>query len=298
MNIGSKMMKLSFLYILLSLPAAPGYAAAPEDTIAVLSVESGVYMEAFSAFQAAYGGEVAHYDLSRQKPELAKDTRLVVAFGGKAASYPYPAGLNVVYCLAPGVFSASAEGVARTTKISLIPDFSVTFAKLKKIQPGLRRLWLLWVVPENNPLAKEVKEEGARQGIQVTTARLENQDALPAALRRTMGAADAIWLAPDPQIVTPQTLRLMKEFSWENGIPFYGSTKSMTREGAVASLGVSFAEMGKAAAKAALALERGEPAQRVAFPEKIEITLNASAAAKLGIVFPGSILDEAGCLFP
>lgn len=291
-------MKLSLLYIFLFLPAAPGHAGAPEDTIAVLSVESGVYMEAFSAFQAAYGGEVAHYDLSRQKPELGKDTRLVVAFGGKAANYPYPAGLNVIYCLAPGVFAGPAENRARITRISLIPDFSVTFAKLKKIQPGLKRLRLLWVLPETNPIAKTAKEEGARQGVQVTAERLENQDELPAALRRTIGAADAIWLAPDPQIVTPQTLRLLKEFSWENGIPFYGSTKSMTREGAVASLGVSFAEMGKAAAKAALSLEKGEPARGTVFPEKIEITLNASAAAKLGIVFPGPILDEAGYLFP
>lgn len=286
------------MYIFLLLSAAPGYAGAPGNTVAVLSMESGVYLEAFSAFQAAYGGEVAHYDLSRQKPELRADTRLVVAFGGKAANYPYPAGLNIIYCLAPGVFAGSAESGATTTKISLIPDFPVTFAKLKEIQPGLKRLWLLWVVPETSPLTRAAKEEGARQGIQVTPARLENQDALPAALRRTMGAADAIWLAPDPQIITPQTLRLLKEFSWGNRIPFYGSTKSMTREGGVASLGVSFAEMGKAAARAALRLEKGEPVPGTVYPVKIEITLNASAAAKLGIAFSGSILDEAGYLFP
>ncbi|MDD5207846.1 MAG: ABC transporter substrate binding protein [Elusimicrobiales bacterium] len=283
---------------MLLLSAAPGYAGAPRETVAVLSMESGVYMEAFSAFQAAYGGEVAHYDLSRQKPELEKETRLVVAFGGRAANYPYPAGLNVIDCLAPGVFTGTAASGAKNVKISLIPDFPITFAKLKQIQPGLKRLWIFWVVPETNPYAQTVRAEGVREGIQVTTVRLENQDALPAALRRTMGAADAIWLAPDPQIITPQTLRLLKEFSWENGIPFYGSTKSMTREGAVASLGVSFAEMGKAAAKAALSLEKGEPATGAVFPGKVEITLNASAAAKLGIVFPGSILDEAGYLFP
>lgn len=291
-------MKRTLFCSFLFFSAAPAYAGAPKTTVAVLSMQSGAYMEAFSAFQAAYGGEVSHYDLSRQTPDMNGGTKLLVAFGGKAANYPYPGGIDIIYCLAPGVFAGMPARKAKSVKVSLIPDFPLTFAKLKEIQPGLKRLRVLWVVPETSPYAQAARAAGARQGIQVTAVRLESPDSLPGALRRALGAADAIWLAPDPLIVTPQNLRILREFSLENGIPFYGSTKSMTREGAVASLGFSFAEMGKAAAKAAQGFDKGESPPDIVFAEKAELTLNAASARKLGIVFPRSILDEAGYLFP
>ena len=278
--------------------AAQAQGAAPKNTVAVLSVNSGAYLEAFSAFQAAYGGEVSHYDLSTQKPELGKDVKLLVTFGGKAANYDYAVDTNIVYCLAPGVFAMPPRPGLKAVKISLIPDFRVTFSKLKKIQPGLKRLSILWMLPDANPYSRTVRAEGSRQGIQVTTVRLNGPESLPGALRRALTEADALWLAPDPLIVTRRNLLILREFSWENKMPFYGSTKSMTREGAVASFGISFAEMGKAAALAAGALDSGGSLPETVFPEKTETTLNAAAAAKLGLEFPRSILEEAGYLFP
>ena len=72
----------------------------------------------------------------------------------------------------------------------------------------------------------------------------------------------------------------------------------MTREGAAASVGVSFGEMGKAAAAATRLLEEGKPVPAMIFPEKVEVTLNSSAARKCGLVFPRGIIEEAGHLFP
>ena len=286
------------LYTFLLFFAAPAYGAAPENTVAVLSMNSGAYLEAFSAFQAAYGGEVAYYDLSSQKPELDKATKLLLTFGGKAANYPYPGGINIIYCLAPGLLLKPSAREARSVSIALVPDLSATFSKIKAIQPGLKRLHVFWASSGYSHYEQAVKDAGARSSIQVTTFRLEGPASLPAALRRALGEADAIWLPPDPLIVTRENLLILREFSWENRFPFYGSTKSMTREGAVASFGISFAEMGKAAARAAKTLNNGGPLPETVFPEKTETTLNAAAAAKLGLEFPRSVLDEAGYLFP
>ncbi len=284
--------------LLILLGAAQAYGASSEGTVALLSMESGAYMEAFSAFQAAYGGEVRHYDLSAKSPRLGGETRILVTFGGKAADYPHPEGISVVYAMAPGIFEEKQAPDPMTVKISLTPDFPVMFAKLKEIQPGLTRLGILWGITESNPLTQLIKDEGARQGIKIVFYHLKGPDSLPAALRRALGEADALWLAPDPLIVTPQNLRILREFSWDNGMPFYGSTRSMTREGAVASAGTSFEEMGKTAAKAALAFQKGAPLPETLYPEKVEITLNATAAAKVGITFPAAVLKEAGYLFP
>lgn len=280
------------------LSAAAAHGAAPRTTVAVLSVNSGAYLEAFSAFQAAYGGEVAYYDLSSQKPELDKAAGLFVAFGGKAANYTYPAGINIIYCLAPGLLVKPSGRETKSVSIALVPDFPDTFSRIKEIQPGLKRLRILWASDGYAPYERTVGETGARLGIQVTTFRLSGPGSLPGALRKALGETDAIWLPPDPLIVTRENLLILREFSWENKVPFYGSTKSMTREGAVASFGISFAEMGKAAARAAMTLNNGGRLPETVFPEKAETTLNAAAAAKLGLEFPRRILDEAGYLFP
>lgn len=298
------MMNQVILYAFLLFLAAPAYTQTPErpaahkNTVAVLSVNSGAYLEAFSAFQAAYGREVVHYDLSSRKPEIGKDTKLIVTFGGKAANYAYPEGINIVHSLAPGFLMGTLAREAKSVKISFTPDFPLTLSRIKEIQPELKRLRILWASPRYSRFEQEAKDAGARQGIQVSTFKLEGPGSLPDALRSALGETDALWLPPDPLIVTRENLLILREFSWENRIPFYGSTKSITREGAVASFGISFAEMGKAAARAAITLNSGGSLPATVFPDKTEVTLNSAAAGKLGIKFPRSILDEAGYLFP
>lgn len=286
------------LALLTLLSACPGYAAAAGGTVAILSSGGGAYMEAFSAFQAAYGGVVEPYDISKSKPVTGPDTRTIVAFGGKASVYPYAPDINMVYCMAPGIFIKASARSSKTVNISLIPEFSALFAKLRSIQPELKRLHILWRLPAFSPNMEFAKAEGARQGFEITLVRVENLDALPGALRQTLTTADAFWLPPDPLLITPETLNILKEFSWENHIPFYGSTKGMAREGAAASIGLGFKEIGKAAAAAALRLEAGENTPATIYPEISEITLNASAAKKCGLVFPHSILEEAAEIIP
>jgi len=269
------------------------------ETAAVLSAGTGAYMEAFSAFQAAYGSEVPYTDLSMGKPNLSASTRTVVAFGGKAAEYAYPDGMRLIYCLAPGVLlNKSPERSGKAVKISLIPGLVEVLVKIKTIQPKIKRLKVFWTLPLFKSYSEALKTEGARLGMEVTALRVESGAALPALLRREMEGMEAFWLPPDPMLITPENLLIFKGVSWANGIPFYGSTKGMTRDGAIASIGVSFREMGIFAAAAARRLENGEDLPEIMFPGKAEITLNASAAKKCGVEFPQSVIEEAAYFFP
>lgn len=275
----------------LLLPAA----SSAGGTVAVLSHGGGAYMEAFSAFKEIYG-EIEYYDLSKGKPDLPAGTGTVVAFGGKAAEHKYPAGTSVVYCMAPGVFAKKMRQNGRTVKISLIPELGIILSTLKSVQPGLKRLTVFWMIPDFSPYAQTMKEEGARRGIAITMVRVTDGEGLPALLRSTMGEMDAFWLPPDPLIVTPENLAILRDFSWANAIPFYGSTRGMTREGAAVSVGASFREMGAAAAGAAQAIAAGEMTQEVIFPSKPAITVNPEAAKKCRLDLPRGLGEEAGAL--
>jgi len=273
-------------------------APAADDTVAVLSSESGAYLEAFSAFQAAHGASVRYSDASSEKPVFSPETKTVVAFGSKAASRHYPSRLNVVYCMAPG-FLLNPEGrEGRTVSINMIPDFPRILSKLKEIQPALKRLRVFWMMPGFAPYMETIKAEGARLGVEVTPVRAADAEALPGLLRGGLGQMDAFWLPPDPFLVSPESIMILREFSWSNSIPFYGSTKGIARESAAASVGTSFADIGGAAAEAVKALQAGRATAPVIFPDKVELTLNASAAKKCGLEFPAEILREASYLFP
>ena len=275
--------------------AAPASAG---NTVAALSSGSAAYLEAFSAFQTAYGAAVPYYDISQKKADIPTGTRTIVAFGGRAANQAYDPGINLIYCMAPGFFAKSNSPETKKVKISMVPEFRLLFDKLLAIQPGLKRLRVFWMVPDFETYTEAVKTEGTRHGVEVTTVRVESADDVPSLLRKGLPKMDAFWIPPDPLIISPETLMILREFSWSNGVPFYGSTKGMTREGAAASVGVSFGEMGKAAAAVARLLDGGQAVPDMVFPENVEITLNSSAARKCGLTFPRAVIEEAGQIFP
>lgn len=251
-------------------------------------------MEAFSAFQAAYGGEVKNFDVSITKPEIGGDVRTLVAFGGRAALVAYPPEPDLVYCMSPGVFVKSQARKGKTVKISMVPAFGEIFLRIRQIQPTIKRLRIFWTAPEFGGYIGKFKAQGEALGLEISAVEVGGGGELPAVLRESGGAMDAFWVPPDPLLLTPENMMILREFSWANSVPFYGSSKGVTRAGAIASVGMSFRDIGEAAAKAALGLAAGEILPPVIFPEKLEITLNATAAKKCGLTFPRDILREAG----
>lgn len=278
------------------LPACP--ASAGGGTVAVLSSEGGAYMEAFSAFQAEYGADVPYLDYSRGKTGVPPGTGTVVTFGIKAMAHQYPKEANVISCLAPGYFFRPQGREGRTVKISMLPSFPRLVATLKKIQPQVKKLRVFWMAENYGEFRASAAAAGEEAGISITTVKVSGIDDLPSLLRDARGEMDAFFLPPDPLLISPESLMIFREFSWSNGIPMYASTKGIAKEGATASIGVSFAESGAEAARAAKALQAGEQIPPVVFPEKIELALNATAARKCGVELPSALLKEAAYLFP
>lgn len=290
-------MKKNAISLIAALFCTQAHAAPPPAVVAVLSKADGVYMEAFSAFQAAYGADIPHYDLSRSAPDLPPQVRTVVAFGGKAAALNYPPRVDLVYAMAPGLV-LSRRGTARSVKISLIPGIHRVLARIKDIQPDIRKLTVFWSADRYDSLAQEAFRIASHLGIEITLQKVGKPEDLPGLLRGHMGRMEAFWLPPDPLLVTPVNLRILREFSWSNGVPFYGTTKGMSREGAVASVGVTYRDMGEAAAVAVRGLERGGEMPEVIYPEKEELTLNATAARRCRLDLSGRLTGEAAFLFP
>ncbi len=281
------------LALLLSPAALPA-----GDVAAVLSSGSGAYLEAFTAFENDYGEAVPRYDAAELPPELPRGIKTVVTFGAKAAALRYPVRLNLVYALAPGFFLDHAARTGRTVKISMRPQPGQTLTKSLELQPALKRLRIFWSSPGYDSLAEEYRAAGAALGIEVTAVKVERPERLPSLLRSALGHMDAFWLPPDPLLLSPEALMIFREFAWGNQVPMYAVTRGITREGACASLGVSFAQAGAAAAAAAKGLRDGARLPPLVYPETAELTLNAAAARQCGLKFSTALLRQADHLVP
>ncbi|UPT73689.1 MAG: hypothetical protein M0D55_17830 [Elusimicrobiota bacterium] len=89
------------------LSACPARA---QEVAAVLTSAAGPYQAAFESFQKALGRRVPFWRLPAPRPGSAARARVIVAFGGEAATQDYGEGAALIACMAPGLAGRLRHG--------------------------------------------------------------------------------------------------------------------------------------------------------------------------------------------
>lgn len=276
----SRAAALPLLLLLAALAAAPPSAAG--EVVAVLSGAPGPYQTALEGFVKEFGGEVPTVRLPDRV--LPAGTRVIVAFGGQAAVERYPEGAVVIVCLAPGLRTRPRHR-GPFVHVTMKPPARKLLMELLRLQPGMKRLAVLSHGLDTKGYAAELRRSGAALGVAIIAPSVSGRDEVPAALRAAFKAgANAIWLAPDPLLVTPETFQTIKQFSWDNGLPFYAPSRGLAVAGAAAAVSVSPAEQGRETALLARRALARERLPEFVYPERTEITVNLESALKAGLV--------------
>ncbi|MBI3804889.1 MAG: hypothetical protein HY282_14120 [Nitrospirae bacterium] len=257
--------------------------ARAEEVVAILSSEVAAYREAYEGFQDALGRRVPAALLSREEPEIGPETRVVVAFGGKAALRHYPSRVTVVYCMAPGTKLAPQEFGPSVVEIQMLPRAEVILSKIKEIQPSLKRLAVFWSSKPLESDLRELQRASAKAGIEILSEQLGDPKDLPERLRALYTKIDAVWLTPDPILVTLRNFSILKEFSWSNAIPFYVPIAGLVEQGATASVSADFREIGRTAAMAVKQVLADKRIQGTFYPMQAEVVLHPRMAQWLGL---------------
>ncbi len=274
-------------WILLASYARP---AAAQEVVAVLASEQRAQRETFESFLAVFGKPVPVVPMGEEIPAAAK---VVVAFGGKAAIQRYPGRVTLIYAIAPGLVVGPETHDGRSIKVMMEPESAALLTALLALQPRLKRLTVLWSSANRAPAVARLAKMGAARGIAVDADRLEHARDLPDRLRRLEGKVDAIWLPPDPLLINENNFETIKQFSYDNNIPFYAPTEGLAEHGAIAALSISSKEMGRQAAVAAKSvLDGGEVAAEL-YSEKIRVTVNRAAAEQAELTVPAEALNSA-----
>jgi hypothetical protein len=274
--------KAAVLLILLSL-AALGAPARAEDVEVVLSADLAAYREALAGFKEAFGGPFAARAAGEARPAGASDAKVVVAFGAKAARDARGDGAFFIYGLVPGARVPPPKGARGASKVWVAPEPHRLVAEVRRLQPSLRRLLVVWVVPHFAEYARQLARAGAPLGVEIVECGLESREQLPDCLRAWGSGVDALWLAPDPFLICEETALTARSFSWSNKIPVYVSVEGLLDKGATVSVAAKFRAMGRAAGKIARDALEGKEVPEAVYAEEFETQIDARAAARAGL---------------
>ena len=246
--------------------------------LAVLSSDSGHYRQAYEGFQEAWGSSVPVVLFGETVPPGPLDA--VVAFGSRAALREGPLNALLVTCLAPG---ARPQLLGEQLRVDLLPSPSLLAGGLKKLLPRMTTLRVLWSSDYEREEVAELTAAAMERGITVLSERIEDPDNLPERVRAFAGRADALWLMPDPALVNAQNFKALREYAAASRVPFLAPTEGLAEKGATATLAVSFADIGRAAAAALKARLRGDAAPSHVHADRLIVTVNAAAVREVGM---------------
>jgi len=173
--------------------------------------------------------------------------------------------------------------------ISLTPDPSLLFARLKNLLPAVRRVIVVYNPQNSEPLIRLAREAARVEGLELVA--LEASD-LAAAVRHYESACagadsrlDALWLPPDATTVDESTiLPLVLRESWERNLPIFSSSVLHVKKGALFALFPNNTELGRDLAKLATAVLGGEPQKHGVTPLRaVRTAFNWRTASHIGL---------------
>lgn len=263
----------------------------------MLSSGSNAYAESLAGFEKEWGQPVPAANMASENVTLSHNSSLVIAFGAKAAMRSYPESLTLVYW-SPGLGINQIGRAGPAIKICLGARPDILISRLKEIQPKLKNLRIFFMANYYTRYIEDMRQTSRSLGIIIQADKLNRTSELPARLRAMETKPDAVLILNDPLLINAQTFAILKNYSWANGVPLYAPTAGLVEQGATASVGPAFAELGRAAAQTVRKILAGNSTGEEIYPEINEIAVNLTAAEKTGVILSEGFIKKVQKVFP
>lgn len=113
---------------------------------------------------------------------------------------------------------------------------------------GVKRVGTV-LTPMSSAFAAEATEAFRRAGVRLIVREAMKPEQLPKQLEMLKGSVDALWLLPDPSIVTSESVDALAQFSMQHRIPWVSFSDAHLKKGAVAAFGIDIFDLGRQAAE-------------------------------------------------
>ena len=279
----------------------PGLSRAA-GVVVLSSDDLPAYQAPIPAFEKALGRpvQIHHLDGDRKRAMKVADQlqgdrpTLIFALGAKAAwlaSSELP-GVPLVHAavLDParyGVEGAFVTGVG----MELPPD--LILSQFQLFAPEVRRLGIIVWQGNKNPQIDQAIEAARRAGYEVVARRVTRTRDVRRGFAHLRRQIDALWLLPDPVVVTPQNFRSLRDETLRARIPLLVYSEQLVRAGAFMCVAPDWDGVGRQAADLANRILAGTTADaiRPVAPDTPRVLVNADTVEALGLPMDEVMLD-------
>jgi len=268
-----------------------GFPAFAAEVVVVQGERMAPFEAALRGFEATAGvrsverfvlSDLRGADVARAVREARP--RLVLAIGRDAlAKVRDIREIPVVYVMAAtpettGATGRNVTGVEMTVPAERYLSF---FAK----ELGGKRVGVIHNPARTGAQVREAQEAARRLGITLVLRRADDPREAVRELSTLKGEVDALWLLPDPSVVTRDTMEAFALFSQQNRLPVVAFAARYLQQGAVAAFEVDPADMGRQAGRMARRILDGAPPDRVPpeRPATTHLKVNPTTARNLGL---------------
>ncbi len=283
---------------LLSVAAA---LAAP-DVVVLRSDSLQTYAVPVQALRDGLDGHVVVVDLEGNKAQgqAAADRirsdppKVLVALGAKAAwiAQTELPELPLVYAMvvSPERYGIRGQGV---TGVSHHVEPDMQLAQLSLVAPDVKKLGMI-LSKDNDSLDSAAAIAAAeRAGLELRVLRVTTERHVRKAWQHLRADVDALWIVPDPLVVTPENFRYLRDQANYAGMPTIASSEDLVRAGALMCVAPDRQVVGDQLVALTTRLLEGTPIDELPLeePGSVRVLLNVETQEAIGLEIDEFTLD-------
>lgn len=170
---------------------------------------------------------------------------------------------------------------------------------IAEIRPDAKRIGVLYNAGEANSvsLINLLKQEVPERNMTLVEATVSNSGEAATAARSLVGKVDVIYIPIDNTVAT--AAESVIQVGLDNQLPVFAGDTDTVKRGAIATLSFNYYDIGRQTGQMALRVFGGEKPgdMPVEMAEKLELSLNLSAAKAMGVIIPESVVSRADEVF-
>jgi putative ABC transport system substrate-binding protein len=271
-----------------------GDASARADIVVLVSDTLGAYDAPVERFTTSVGRAATVFDLQGSRTRADSVVRqlqadpppLVFAVGAKAA-YVAVNELPTVPVVYAMVLDPGRYGIGGTqvTGVSMDVPAEAALSQFQLFAPAVKRLGVLLSANNSSAQVAGALEAARKLGFEVSVSRVTNRKDLRAAWQRMSTGVDALWLLPDPVVMSPEAFRFLRNDTLRRRLPMLASTENLVRAGALLCVAPDRGVAGQQAA---------ELAHRILDDAELPGTIEPVPPASMRVVLNRDTLDAVG----
>ena len=296
---GFYLFALTFLLLLTSLSQA-------SEVFILKSSNLEAYNEVVAGFQEIFPAtKVASLTEDPAKNEaLVEQLRqfkpaAILAIGAPAASLLREKAkeIPIIYCMIsdPGRYDLSGSNVSGVL-LKIRPQDQLQM--FKKALPFVRRIGVLYNPETSGEAIAEARAVAKDLNLLLIEKKVTHQSEIADSLSEMIWGVDAIWMIPDPTVVSKESFQYILESSISRRLPLFTFSDVFVRRGALLALAPDYTRIGHQAGELAQKIMQGQsPAGAPPVYAQGSLVINRHTAETLNIPLNSEILKTAAKVY-